>query len=225
MEVKTIAWSYSSLQKFKNCPKRFYEEKVVRSVKPAPTEQTLWGEQVHAGFDKALSKGAPMEGALAPYAPTAKRFSHVKGTLRTEQQLAINNALKPVEWFARDVWCRGILDAVWIDGEVGKIVDWKTGKRRGGSDQLKLFALLLFAHEPQVERVNVSFVWLQTGKMDVEKYKRSDIPILWQDFLADVRRLETAHRNSSWVPRPSGLCSYCPVQTCSFWKSTDGSKR
>lgn len=225
METKPIAWSFSSLKKFTNCPKRYHEEVVLRSVKQTPTEQTLWGEQVHEGFDKALSKDKPLTGPLTPYEATAERFKHIRGVLKTEQRLAITNTLKPTAWYAPDVWCRGILDAVWLDGEKGKIVDWKTGKRRQGSEQLKLFALLLFACEPQIEKVNASFVWLQSGKMDVEKYNRKDIPILWNDILPDVRRLEMAYFNDNWVPKPSGLCSYCPVRTCSFWKSNDGSRK
>lgn len=226
--AQPITWSYSSLQKFIECPKRYFEEKVAKRVKQRPTEASTWGERVHKGMENALHQpdpGGAMDGDLATLAPVAQRFSHVKGDLATEQQLAITYTFRPTEWFAADVWCRGILDAVWIDGDVAKIVDWKTGKRKRDSGQLKLFALLLFAHRPEVERVNTSFVWLTNGKMDVEKYHRKDVPILWQDILPDVRRLEYAHKTQTWIPKPSALCGWCPVQSCSFWKGFNGERR
>lgn len=97
------------------------------------------------------------------------------------------------------------------------LVTHNTGKRKPDSKQLKIFALLIFAHYPEVERVNTAFVWLQTGKVDTERFHRKDIPVLWQDILPEVRRFELAHKNQTWTPKPSGLCrGWCPVTTCSF---------
>ncbi len=220
--AKPIAWSYSSLKKFDDCPLRYYEERVAKSVKRRDTEQSLWGERVHKGIELKLTKETPLTGELAPYSPIIERFGTIKGERLAEQQYAITNSFKPAGWFAPDVWCRGILDAAWVDGPVGKVVDWKTGKRRQDVRQLKLFALLMFAHRPEVERVNTSYVWLATGKMDVEKFYREDVPVLWQDFMPDVRRLEAAHRSGNWVPRPGGLCGWCPVDKCTFWKGYNG---
>lgn len=223
METKPITWSFSSLQKFKNCPKRYYEERVAKSVKQTPTEATNWGERIHAAFDNALKTDTPLEADLKPYSPVVERFAKTKGTLHSEQKLAITSSFKPTGYLAKDVWCRAVLDAVWIDKDVARVVDWKSGRRkRNGSYQLKLSSLILFAHHPQVDRVNTGFVWLQTGKMDVEKYYRKDIPILWQDILPDVRRLEYAHRTMTFVPKPGPLCRWCPVKKCSFWISEDG---
>lgn len=217
-----IAWSYSSLQKFKNCGKRYYEERVAKSVKQAPTEATTWGEDTHKAFEVALTTQTPLVGRFKNFNSVAEKLSAITGTFHAEQKLAINASLRPVEYFAPDVWCRGIPDAVWIDKDTAKIVDLKTGKRKKDSNQLRLFALLLFAHHPQVDRINTGFLWLQNGALDIEKFKREDIPIMWQEILPDVRRLEYAHRTQTWIPKPSGLCNYCPVTKCSFWRGLQG---
>ncbi len=222
---KPVAWSHSSLQKFLQCPKRYYEESVIKSVKRKDTEHTIWGNDVHKGLELALKDKTPLPKNMEGFKPVVERFTHIKGTLYTEQKLAINQALRPVEWFAPDVWCRTVIDALWIEDEVAKLADWKSGKRKRGSDQLKLSALITFAHHPKVIRTNTSFVWLQTGKMDVEKFERKDVPILWQSILPDVRRLEYAHRTQTFIPKPSGLCAWCPVTKCHFWKGEQGEEK
>lgn len=222
MEVKPITWSYSSLSNFLLCPKQYYETRVQKSVKSPPTQLSLWGDRVHEHFEHRLSSGkpaTPMAGdpSLDVYQPVIERFSKTKGAFSAEVKLAIDNAFKPTGWFASDVWCRGIVDALWLDRHVARMVDWKTGRRKTGSYQLRLFALLIFAHHPDVDLVNTAYVWLQTGKVDVEKFRRKDVPKLWQDILIDVRRLEVAYKNNTWVPRPSGICrNHCPVLSCSF---------
>jgi hypothetical protein len=214
---KPVAWSYSVLNNFLTCPKQYHEVRVLKNYKEDRSEALVWGDYVHAGIAATLANGTPLAENLQAYAGLVERFRKVKGVVATEQQLAITRSFTPAEWFGRDVWCRGIFDAVWVDGDVAKIVDWKTGKRKPDSRQLLLFALLAFVHMPQVKRVNSAFVWLQTGKMDVAKYDRKDAPKLWQEILPEVRRLELAHANDVWVPRPSGLCrAYCPVMSCSF---------
>lgn len=221
----TIAWSYSSLQKFLSCPKRYFEERVAKSVKQVPSEQILWGERVHKALEVAvLTKSAP-EGEFKIYESVVQQLLQIPGAFHAEQKLAITSSFKPTQWFAPDVWCRAVLDAVWVEKEVAKIVDYKTGKRKLDSKQLKLFALMLFHHHPEVDRINTAFLWLKEGepkKPDIEKFKRKDVPILWQDILPDVRRLEYAHKTQTWIPKPGPLCNYCPVKTCSFWRGENG---
>lgn len=208
------------MKQFKNCPKQYYEQRVARTVKHKDTEQTLWGDRVHKDLETALTTGE--KPSIEVLEPVADLFRGIKGNFQAEQKLALTQSLQPTAWFAPDVWCRAILDALWVDGDKAKIADWKTGKRKMDAEQLKLFALFVFAYHRQVDVVNTGFVWLQTGQMDVEKYHRKDIPILWQDLLPDVRRLELAHNTNTFPPRPSGLCAWCPVKSCSFWRSDDG---
>lgn len=218
---KPIAWSYSALVNYQTCPKQFHEVRVLKNYKEQ-SEQQLWGNEVHEAIHKALVSGHPLGGPFAAYAGIVERFRKTKGVLAPEQQLAITSAFKPTGWFAADVWCRGIIDALWIDKSIARMVDWKTGRRKPDSQQLQLFALLVFAHHPEVTHVRSAFVWLQNGAMDVLLYNRRDIAHLWQDVLPAVQRLERAFKTDTWTPKPSGLCKgWCPVKTCSFW---DGAK-
>lgn len=211
------AWSYSSLNQFLTCAKQYHEVRVLKNYKET-SEHLLWGERVHKFMEQELNGTSSSPSEFEAYRGVVQRFLQTKGELKTEQQLAITNAFQPTGWFAPDVWCRGVLDACWIAEDVARVVDWKTGKRKPDSKQLLLFALLVFAHYPKVNRVNTAFVWLQTGKMDTAKFHRSEVTKLWQEILPEVRRLEYAHKTQTWIPKPSGLCrGYCPVRTCTFW--------
>jgi hypothetical protein len=51
-------WSYSSLKKFKTCPKQFAEVKVFRNFKePEFTEATLYGKEFHTAAEKYIRDG------------------------------------------------------------------------------------------------------------------------------------------------------------------------
>lgn len=225
-KTKPVAWSHSALTQFNNCGKMYYHVRVAKDFVDEPNDATRWGEEVHRFFEFAV-RGTelydePVPSRFESYLPVVLRLRTLPGNVECELKLAINNSFAPTGWFATDVWCRGILDAVWFDGSDARVVDYKTGRRKQDSRQLMLFALLLFAHYPEVQRVNSGFLWLQAGKLDVERYDRKDVPKLWQEFLPDIRRLEHAHRTQTFIPKPSGLCSWCPVRSCSFW---DGKSR
>ncbi len=218
---KPVAWSHSSIKQYLTCPKQYYEIRVAKSYSEQQSEQLLWGNRVHKYMEHALHGADSVTDGdnteFEAYRAVAARFAQTKGILATEQQLAINSSFNPTGWFAPDVWCRGVLDAIWLDGNTARVADWKVGRRKVDSKQLKLFALLVFAHHPEVNRVNTAFVWLQSGKIDTEKFHRKDLSLLWQDLLPDVRRLEYAHKTMTFIPKPNGLCAqYCPVASCSF---------
>ncbi len=220
MEVQTkpISWSFTALEHYKQCPKAYYEIRVLKNFKEEEGEALLWGNRVHTALAWALENKTPfMPQGMEIWEPMVQQFLQLKGDLKVEQQLALDEGFKPCKWFAKEAWVRGVVDALWVDGTVVKAVDWKTGKRKPKSDQLALFALLIFHHFPQVQEVRTMFVWLKTLEQDQAKYIRTDVPSLWQLFTPDLQRLKYAHQQGQWPPRSSGLCAkHCPVVTCSF---------
>ena len=101
---------------------------------------------------------------------------------------------------------------------VAYALDWKTGKRKPDSQQLRLFALLVFAHYPHVQECKTEFVWLKTGERDDAVYRREQEAEMWQPFLPSLARYNAAFKQEMWAPRKSGLCrGWCPVTSCEFW--------
>jgi hypothetical protein len=94
-----------------------------------------------------------------------------------------------------------------------------TGKRKPDLTQLKLFAGLAFASFPNLEVINTGFVWLKHGTIDKKEYTRKEVPMIWQEFIPRVQRMQRAYDEDKFPPKPSGLCrNYCavPKHKCEF---------
>jgi hypothetical protein len=216
---KLPSWSFSSRQQFKNCPKQYAEVRVYKRIKDVPGVEAQWGDRVHKAIEATVKTDKPMAPEFAPYQALADVVKTWPGTVRSEQQIALTYDLKQTEWYAPDVWVRGILDVTQVNGDAASVLDWKTGKVKPDSDQLKLFALLTFAIEPLVNRVKTAFVWIKHRKTTPAEFTRDQVDELWKPFREDYDQILWAHLTNSFPPRPSGLCNgWCPVTDCSFWR-------
>jgi hypothetical protein len=149
---------------------------------------------------------------LAGYEKMAKLITDNPGEKIVEKQMSINESLRPTGWFADDAWCRGIVDVGVINGSRALLLDYKTGKRKPDLTQLKLFAGLAFASFPDLEVINTGFVWLKHGTIDKKEYTRKEVPMIWQEFIPRVQRMQRAYDEDKFPPKPSGLCrNYCSV--------------
>lgn len=212
-------WSFSSLTSFETCGKRYYHLKVAKDVVDIPHESATWGSTVHKHLEDRARDGTPLPQPLQSYEKLVAPLLNVNGTLLVEQQLAVDESLRPVDWESKAAWCRGIVDIGVLTGKRAILLDWKTGKRKPESDQLRLFAGLAFAHYPDVEVSLTGFVWLREGIVDRQKLRRSEAPVIWQQFLPRVQRLRRAYEEERFPPKPSGLCrKWCPVphSLCEF---------
>lgn len=231
--MKPIAWSHSAMGDFESCPKSFYHKRIAKDVKDSQGEEATWGDLVHKFFEHTinLKKGLLLteaqqkivdqgnEGVLQKYLPYIDLLFAMKAdALIAEKQMAINRALQPCDWFAPDVWCRGIIDVLLVKGHRARAIDWKTGKRKMNSKQLKLFALFVFLFYPEVTECKTDFIWLKTDEIDTETYCRSQEADLWQEFLPSLAKYNAAFKAEIFPPKKSGLCNgWCPVTSCEFW--------
>ena len=210
--AKPVSWSYSSLNAFETCPWRFYLQRVKKAVPDVMGEEAKWGVKVHELLAKRMQDKTPLPDTIAGYEPIIKGLEGRKGMYLVEQQLALNAKFEPTQWFAKDAWLRAVVDLAIINGEVGALFDYKTGKRKPDNDQLELFSAVGFAHYPALKKVTTGFIWLQDHKVDPQMFTRDQISSIWAKFLPRVKRIELAHENNEWPKRPSGLCrKYCPV--------------
>jgi hypothetical protein len=214
-----LTWSFSSLTKFETCPKQYYHVKVAKDIVDGQTEETIWGSRVHECLEHRVKDGTPLPEMLAGYEKLVAPIAAHPGEKLIEKQMAINESLQPTEWFADDAWCRGIVDVGVINGSRGLLLDYKTGKRKSDLTQLKLFAGLAFASYPELEVINTGFVWLKDNAIDKKEYTRQEVPMIWQEFIPRVQRMQRAYDENKFPPKTSGLCKkYCPVpkHKCEF---------
>ena len=147
------------------------------------------------------------------------KLEDLPGIHNVEQKIALDRKLQPTNFFAEDVFFRGIIDYIKVDGACAYVVDYKTGKPHQKFDQLQLFALHTFALYPDVDLVHVRFYWTQTEDETRYSYRRDDVAGIWRKFIPDLKQYAEAFKTDTWQPRQSGLCNgWCPVKECEFWK-------
>lgn len=220
--TKPVAWSYSALNAFETCPRRYYLTKIEKSVHEPQTEATLWGNRVHKALELRITTNKPLPVGMEAYEGVATTVvDRAKGgKLEAESKMALTAKFMPTTWFAKDVWVRGITDFTITKGSKVFIGDWKTGKPTPESAQLKLTAAITMHQKPYIQEVVNAFVWLKTGGVTHEKFTRDDLPSIWQEFMPRIERLNIAVAESKFPARPSGLCrAWCPVgkAKCEHW--------
>lgn len=215
--AKPLPWSFSSLNKFVTCPNQYLETKILKNFKDEPGETALWGTYIHKCIEDAVNDGAAVPDNAKIYMPQVWIAIDGLQGAHAEVELALNSSQQPCAW--ETAWVRGIIDLLKIKGNEAKAIDWKLGKIKPDSKQLKLFALLVFHHHPEVDIVHTSFEWLQFKTHTRESFTRDQIPELWNVFVGDLTQYARAFKTDTWQKRPSGLCNgWCPVESCQHWR-------
>lgn len=218
---KAWAWSYSKLKNFEVCPKKHYEVDLAKTYeeKEEPDGPLAWGNRVHKALAAALLGTTPLPLEMQQYAAWVDRVKRGAGKLYVEQKYAINRQFQKTEYFASDVWYRGVGDVVRISGNLALVLDWKTGKILEDSVQLMLMAQCLFSHYPELKYVHSEFVWLKDDCSTPELFTRKEVGDQWIGLLDRVNALEHAAKTMTYPPKPGRLCrNYCPVESCPFHK-------
>lgn len=218
--MKKPSWSYTALNQFTNCPRQYQLTRVTKEVVQAPSEEMKWGNEVHKHLELRILEGKPLPDSLNAYESVVTKILSKGGEISAERKLAIDAEFKPVTWFDKRAWCRGIVDVGMRKGSYKWVGDWKTGKRRPDSDQLMLFAAMELHHDEKLDKVTTSFIWLKEKKIDSQTYTRGQLTDIWQHFMPKIVRLETAYEKDAWPAKPSGLCGWCPATKahCDFAK-------
>lgn len=217
--MPNTAWSYSSLSAFEQCPLRYKLTRVTKVIKEPETEATLWGNRVHKALEERIRDGVQLPATLAGFEGLVAKVAASAGSVAVEMKVGVNSSFRSTGFFDRDVWCRGVIDVAVVNGDKALLLDWKTGKPKPGSDQLKLSAGMAFAKFPAVKTVETAFIWLKNNTVDRDKFTREQVGEIWSSFIPRVERLNLAFENDRWPAKPSGLCkNYCPVgaSNCEF---------
>ena len=212
-----VTWSHSSLKDYEGCAKRYQEVKVLKNFPFVENDATRYGTEFHKAAEDYIQ-----DGVLLP-----EQFNFAKATLDAliakpgrkmcELQMALTTDLKPFDWKSKDAWVRGIADLIIVDDEnmTAWVVDYKTGNNKyPDREQLKLMSLMVFAHMPHIRKVNSALLFVVKDDMVRHAMTLDQADAEWWQYRERVARIEQAHDAGVWNPRPSPLCPWCPVTTC-----------
>jgi hypothetical protein len=179
----------------------------------------LYGTEVHKALEDYVRDGTPLLKNYERFKPALDSLLEIQGTRYPEHKMAMTKGFTPCGFDADEYWVRGIVDLLIIDGPDAYIVDYKTGSARyPDTKQLKLMALFTFSHFPEVQNIKAGLLFVVHGTFITEEYSRQQTTELASHFTPDLQRLSAAMENNVWNPKPSGLCGWCPVKDCEFYK-------
>lgn len=215
--------SYSAIKDFKTCAYKFYKTRVTKEYRSPPTEQTDYGERLHKAAETYIGEGTPLEPEFSFLKPILDSLRGKTGQFYPELEMAVTVKREPCEWNAPEAWIRGIADLVIVNEEKGTafVVDYKTGNDRFADiEQLRLMALLVFAHFPKVKKVKGALLFVVKNRMikfDMER-RDADSDMGWVRIAENVARISAAYDGNIWNATQSGLCrKHCPVSDCLFY--------
>lgn len=220
--AKSFAWSFSALNDYERCAKKYYHERIAKDVRQETTSAGDWGGDAHKALEERIVKKRPLPMGMGHYDRWARMVLDAPGQTFGEQKTAINRHYQPTDYWANDVWLRAQADALKVNGSGAAVWDWKFGRYTDSwQDQGLINAMMVFCQLPQVQVVGVQFVWFKESgsnpPVSERAYTRQSILDPWQALVRRVGRLELAVQRVDFPPTENFLCRrFCPVTTCPY---------
>lgn len=209
-----VAWSYSALKVFEECPYRTYISRVKRIPEPSSPAADR-GSQIHDEAEKYV------DGRIEEFPDSLMKFEkqfadlragYLDGTVELEGEWGFTTDWKPTGWLSDDTWARIKLDAyVMQDKTSARVIDYKTGKRFGNeiahSQQCLLYAIAAFARDPDLEYVRTELWYLDKAETATQDYTRKEAMQFMPSFHERGVKMTT---ETEFAPTPSSsACRWC----------------
>lgn len=202
-----IAWSYSRYAAHKQCPLKFklqYIDKIQEETPPA----MLRGRKIHKEGEHFLdgtNDDVPESyGDFRPLMVDLKEMGAV-----AEQQMAFDTDWNKTGWFAKNVYCRIIVDAglYSIQDKHAEIIDFKTGKKYAeNKEQIDLFSMAAFKAHSFLDNVTARLWYVDSGQESIYEYEREDVDRMTYEW---EERVQPILNDVEFLPRPNDKCHWC----------------
>lgn len=215
MTKPAITWSFSRIDTFENCPRKFYEINIAKTVPYVQGAEAKDGDIQHKEFEAYFKMGTPLSPENQPFQPMLDKFKALPGEQYVETDLSLRRDFVPCktnDW--NNVWFRARSDYVKVNGTHALALDWKFGKPRDDERQAELTALPIFQYHENVTEVTFIYMYLRHGEPKPVKFYRANIGRMWNGWLEKVNKLEKAQQQNNWPATPNPLCGWCPVKNC-----------
>ncbi len=240
-QVAVEPWSYTRLSSYEECPRKWFEQYVMK-IKSPPTEATVLGSAVHEVLEwyatratlgerpddfSLRQKAQQVVEAYAAEAPdlvseyttgTAIQLARA-GVRRLPATLSgarVEQTSKARLSEAATI--QGKIDLEFEDGETIVVRDYKTGRAKydvDGTHQLGLYGALVMSQPRAAKRkVRVELHFLRTDEVFAREADADLLKTsaLWAATLVDqIRQRLLAGDPAAFEATPGHLCAYCHV--------------
>ena len=201
----SLPWSLSKLGTFETCRAKFKFKYIERlpEQRSVAADRGVNKHKLIEDYINGISVSLPPE-----YSMYQGFLSNLKNMgMQAEVKMALNDKWEPVPYDAPNVWWRGVLDAIIVQGNRANVYDWKTGKIYDDHDDQKdLYSSAVIQTHPEVEIVNATHVYVDLGKNRNKIYARHDIPTIREKWEARVGKMLEAQE---YFPNPNFKCTWC----------------
>ena len=200
-----MAHSYSSIKMYEQCPAKYKFTRIDKLSEPTgPAAER--GKVIHAEIEAVL-KGQ-LELVCAELEYLLPRMDEWKAkNAESEMEFAVDSHWNTVAFNDSSAMFRGVIDLYYELGDTAIVLDFKTGKERDYLDQVRVYAAVVLATKPHIQRVipQIEFIDLQKSTEYIT-YSREDL----DHMKADIQgRLNIIAHDKFFAANPSGLCRFC----------------
>jgi hypothetical protein len=215
--------SFTNMNDYQVCPRRFYHKHVAKDLPPEEkSKEQLEGTAVHEALKRRIRLREPLPEDYAKWEPLCAELDTDDYVKYTELKLGVHRDGGSCDFFLAGVWLRGALDLVLNGaGQAALIIDWKTGKEREDPFELAVQALLLKRRWPELTRITGHYVWLRgnggAGKIGAA-HDVSDTERTLRTVQAAEASMTRRLASNDWPPDEGPLCAWCSVlkSMCEF---------
>ena len=202
-------WSYSRYSCYKDCPYMYEGRYILKLDKFVASPAMERGTMIHAkaeNFVNGKIKGLPKE--LLKFAPEFKALKKEfnKGIGFCEPDISMNYDLTPSNRKKSD-WFVGFADFAHFGKEELTVIDYKTGRKYPShQDQGHAYSMALLAMNPEYEKINVEFWYLDQGEVTEFNHEQKD-----KDRMFNLwdRRINKMYADKNFRKTPYQWCNSC----------------
>lgn len=99
--------------------------RISKVVKEPQSEAMTHGNDTHKALELNIRDGTPLPAKYDRYIPIVEAVKATPGVKQAETKFGLTRDLKPTEFFAADVWVRGVLDLTILRDKSAVVLDWK----------------------------------------------------------------------------------------------------
>lgn len=214
-----MIFSYTLLNTWTICPHQAARRYIVKDIPFQKTKAMEEGERVHKAMEQRIRAKRPLPQDLDRHELLVKPLDQVH--VRAECKLGVTKTGRTTDFFGKDVWLRGVVDAPFLlDQNTAILLDWKTGKPREEPFELEIGALLLQAENPAITKLYGQYVWLQESRRGT-LHNLSNTTRTWKQVHALAEDIERAEAVGNFIKTPGPLCNWCPVKSCQHNRNRD----
>lgn len=216
-----IALSWSRISDYRQCPKKFnlkYIEKA-QNFKIEDKDKSVHlvrGGNVHSQLESYVVKklkGEIPNVTMPEVIGVTPLIDNIMANYNVlpENQIAIDENFKSVDWYSKAAWFRVIYDLIGF-GKSLLLVDWKTGKFNdyGGSmdelGQLHLSALVGMALWPDYDQCDTTYVFVDHKKTISCKFDHNDLEPMREKLIKEHRLI---NEEQEFKAKKNQFCRWC----------------